>query len=1147
MTPLVDLAWTQFWQVTAVAAGVGLTIRLSCRQRPHLAHVLWLVVLVKCLTPTVWSSPTSVFSWATRHSRPAMPITSVPIDTGIGPSAVPESRPAKHHGTSGHGEVASSTNSHGSGSVLRGTTSEPAANPDALFTQARFELIMGFSWIFGVSAYALYAILASVHCCRTIRSSRMPADERLSRLAVDLSRRLGIRRTVRLWVTCEPLGPLTFGWIRPTIVLPEVLTAHRSNAELEPLLAHELVHVRRGDALVGLLQAAAQCLWWFHPLIWWANRRIVFERERCCDEEVVAGLALEPARYARSLVSVLELKRQLRWLSALPGARPFEITQRRLEHIMLGSDRFRSRMPHRYWLTSIAVALTLVPGAGLTESSVSVASSPHKLQSDRLPEPVSQSHDAKAKELNHAVEADNRFNPAEVEMHVIGVYMPKNGLGKDSGRVDVEIRPTAKPVVVVLTSYSSVDWHIKLADGARIKKAIVSGYFSQEIKGLPPDVPVVNQSYFPEDGSRRKQGWFWASEWNTPQWREMVRRLNNMTGLPVAAFQAKSDCDAFVVDGKLGRDQGQNGLKAKAPTPKELTLQELLATSANAELHVVGIYFPDMNKPGRPVDVEVRATTRPVVLVLTSYMEAIWHIKCDPAARIKAVIIGSRSPQEVEGIPADVPVHQFCPDARSYFFDRRGPESDRQSFFAYQWNTLEYRRMVEKLNDLTGLRVSTFQGAYSGTSFVIDGSRGRNHTQKERKPRPTLPKEVKPEELLAASAQADLHIVGIYNAGAGNGAPVDVEVRPTSKPIVLALASYGSVLWNVRIAKEAQIKAVIVGGYYEQEIEGIPANIPIACRAFFPSRNEGYYWGFDWNSKECRSMVAKLNDMTGQPVSTFQGEYTGTSFVVDGTRGRELAQTKRQVDGTKSRAIAKHQPKPEENALADVADIPSQEFRAAGDANKRYLLIGPKKNAKPPPDGYGLLVIMPGGDGSADFHPFVKRIYKNALSDRYLAAQPIAVQWAKNQEIVWPTKTTPVAKMKFGTEEFVAAVIEDVAKKHKLDRKSVFSLSWSSSGPAAYATSLQNNRSIMGSFIAMSVFNPKFLPELKQAKGHAYFLYHSQQDRVCPYRMAEQAKNVLLENGAKVRLETYEGGHGWRGNIYRDIRNGIKWLVPLQN
>ena len=76
----------------------------------------------------------------------------------------------------------------------------------------------------------------------------------------------------------------------------------------------------------------------------------------------------------------------------------------------------------------------------------------------------------------------------------------------------------------------------------------------------------------------------------------------------------------------------------------------------------------------------------------------------------------------------------------------------------------------------------------------------------------------------------------------------------------------------------------------------------------------------------------------------------------------------------------------------------------------------------------------------------------------------------------------------------------------------------------------------------MSVFNPRFLPPLKGAKGHAYYLYHSPDDRVCPYRMAGQAKTRLAENGARVRLEDYEGGHGWRGNVFDDIHRGVEWL-----
>jgi predicted esterase len=232
----------------------------------------------------------------------------------------------------------------------------------------------------------------------------------------------------------------------------------------------------------------------------------------------------------------------------------------------------------------------------------------------------------------------------------------------------------------------------------------------------------------------------------------------------------------------------------------------------------------------------------------------------------------------------------------------------------------------------------------------------------------------------------------------------------------------------------------------------------------------------------------------------------------------------------------------DEDPRADVADIPSQELKAAGDADKRYFLIGPKKDAKAPAAGFGLVLILPGGDGSADFHPFVKRIYKNALPDGYVAAQPVAVKWADGQQIVWPTKANPVDGMKFTTEEFVDAVSADAAKRHKIDREKVFTLSWSSGGPAAYAASLREKGGVTGSFVAMSVFNPKFLPPLSGAKGHAYYLYHSEEDRVCPYRMAKQAEEKLTAKGAKVRLETYEGGHGWGGNVFGDIRAGIEWL-----
>jgi predicted esterase len=229
-------------------------------------------------------------------------------------------------------------------------------------------------------------------------------------------------------------------------------------------------------------------------------------------------------------------------------------------------------------------------------------------------------------------------------------------------------------------------------------------------------------------------------------------------------------------------------------------------------------------------------------------------------------------------------------------------------------------------------------------------------------------------------------------------------------------------------------------------------------------------------------------------------------------------------------------------AQEDVADVPAQDLRAGGDAQKRYFLIGPKPGAAPA-GGYGLVIITPGGDGSAEFHPFIKRIFKHALPDGYIAAQPVAVKWTADQQIVWPTAKSRVPQQKFTTEQFVHAVIDDVKAKHKLDEQRILTLTWSSSGPAAYAIALQAKTPVTGSFIAMSVFHPKSLPPLKGAKGRPFYLYHSPDDQLCPMRMAEDAAAVLAEAGAMTTLVEYGGGHGWRsGDVFGDIHRGIAWL-----
>ena len=226
-----------------------------------------------------------------------------------------------------------------------------------------------------------------------------------------------------------------------------------------------------------------------------------------------------------------------------------------------------------------------------------------------------------------------------------------------------------------------------------------------------------------------------------------------------------------------------------------------------------------------------------------------------------------------------------------------------------------------------------------------------------------------------------------------------------------------------------------------------------------------------------------------------------------------------------------------------VADIAVQDLLAGGDRHKRYFLFGPHDTDEWPRDGLRLLLVLPGGDGGPDFRPFVENIFRKATPDGYLVAELVAPQWSPEQagRIVWPTVGLPSPEAGFTTEQFIDAVIDDVAARYRLDPRYVFSLSWSSGGPAAYAASLADDSRITGSLVAMSVFKPELLPDLQHASGRRYYILHSPQDFI-PMRFAQAARDRLAAAGATTTLVTYEGGHGWHGDVFGTIRRGLQWL-----
>lgn len=236
-------------------------------------------------------------------------------------------------------------------------------------------------------------------------------------------------------------------------------------------------------------------------------------------------------------------------------------------------------------------------------------------------------------------------------------------------------------------------------------------------------------------------------------------------------------------------------------------------------------------------------------------------------------------------------------------------------------------------------------------------------------------------------------------------------------------------------------------------------------------------------------------------------------------------------DAKSSDGLAQNEP----SANSETVETPQPiEVKTSTGASAMYLLVEPDAKAEKPKTGYPVLLVLPGGNGSTEFFPFVKNIHKQALRGKFVVAELIAPQR------VWPTQTSKA--LLATTEESVVAIVDDVSRRSEIDRKQVYALAWSSSGPAVYAAITQESTPIVGAMIAMSVFSPHELPPLKQAAGRRIYLLHSPEDRVCPYRMATLAEGQLRAAGAKITLVNYEGGHGWHGLVFDQIRTGIEWM-----
>jgi uncharacterized protein (TIGR03435 family) len=156
------------------------------------------------------------------------------------------------------------------------------------------------AWMCGCVAVLIFWFLRWRRVAALLRASSPVTEDRELRIL----RRLDAR--IDLISSGAQMEPGVFGITRPVLYLPAGMADHLDDAQLEAIFAHEVGHIRRRDNLTAALHMLVEAVFWFHPLVWWIGARLVEERERACDEEVVR-LGSDPEVYAATILQICKL------------------------------------------------------------------------------------------------------------------------------------------------------------------------------------------------------------------------------------------------------------------------------------------------------------------------------------------------------------------------------------------------------------------------------------------------------------------------------------------------------------------------------------------------------------------------------------------------------------------------------------------------------------------------------------------------------------------------------------------------------------------------------------------------------------------------------------------------------------------------
>jgi bla regulator protein BlaR1 len=299
------------WQSTVFSGVVALLVFALKHNRAALRYRLWMIASAKFLIPFAALVAFGSHIGRKTGSPPVQPGLSQLMDRISAPLTAPATAlPAIHQAAHRQHTI-------------------PAA------------YVLFAIWLVGFAA-VLFAWCVQWRRIRVAARAGVPAD---------------VGKGIRALAIPTPIEPGVFGIFRPVLLLPEGIPQCLGAKHLELIVAHELCHIRRRDNLSAAIHMLIEAVFWFHPLVWWIGSRLEEERERACDEEVLA-LGGAPEVYAKSIVKACRfyLEAPLACMSGVTGAD----LKRRIANIM--TQRIAAKLDRRRKLLLGVVGTLAVVG-----------------------------------------------------------------------------------------------------------------------------------------------------------------------------------------------------------------------------------------------------------------------------------------------------------------------------------------------------------------------------------------------------------------------------------------------------------------------------------------------------------------------------------------------------------------------------------------------------------------------------------------------------------------------------------------------------------------------------------------------------------------------------------------------------------------